>query len=161
LVPNSPITIVGIVGATEEFIEEVGIHYERLGLSRTAGRVIGALLVQPGGSADAGTLTRVLAVAKSSLSVALSQLERSGLVERYRVPQARRDSYRLVDNAFVGAFRAKLDELSAFSQLASRGIQSLTDSPEAIERLTHMRNTYEFMTREFAKLLDRWERDGK
>lgn len=69
----------------ERFIEDAGLFYERLGLSRTAGRVMGWLLTAESGDADAPQLAEALAVAKSSMSVALRQLEQAGLVERFRV----------------------------------------------------------------------------
>ena len=64
--------------ARAEFIEDAGMFFERLGLSRTAGRVVGWLLISPDGTADAPELCADLAVAKSSMSVALRQLATAG-----------------------------------------------------------------------------------
>ncbi|TDD13209.1 GbsR/MarR family transcriptional regulator [Nonomuraea diastatica] len=69
----------------DQFVEDAGLFYARLGLSRTAGRVMGWLLTAESGSADAPELAEGLAVAKSSMSIALRQLEQAGLVERFRV----------------------------------------------------------------------------
>lgn len=149
------------MASVEEFVESAGLYFERLGLSRTAGRVMGLLLVDPGDSADAPALCESLGVAKSSMSVALGQLERAGLVERFRPPRARRDHYRLAEDVFGRAFRAKMAEFTAFTQLAEAGLGVVGDNPRAKARLELMRDMYAFMGREFPKLLDRWEDEKK
>jgi DNA-binding MarR family transcriptional regulator len=149
------------MAGVEEFVESAGLYFERLGLSRTAGRVIGSLLIDPGDSADAPGLCESLGVAKSSMSVALGQLERVGLVERFRPPRARRDHYRLADDVFGRAFRAKMTEFTAFTQLAEQGLSVVGDNPRGKARLELMRDMYAFMGREFPKLLDRWEEEKR
>ncbi|MEV4250930.1 MarR family transcriptional regulator [Streptosporangium canum] len=141
----------------EEFVESAGLYFERLGLSRTCGRVMGCLLADTGDAADAPGLCARLAVAKSSMSVALRQLEQGGLVERYRPPRARRDHYRLTEDVFGRAFRAKMTEFAAFTALAEQGLGAVGEHPAARARLEHMRDMYSFMAREFPKLLDRWD----
>ena len=143
----------------EEFVENAGLYFERLGLSRTAGRVLGWLLSDARGSADAPRLCAELAVAKSSMSVALRQLTASGLVERHRPPRRRRDHYRVVEDVFGRAFRAKMAEFAAFGELVEQGMRAVGDAPEVRARLGRMAAMYEFMAREFPRLLDRWERE--
>ncbi|MDQ1287121.1 MAG: hypothetical protein QG622_686 [Actinomycetota bacterium] len=137
------------------FVEEAGLFFERLGLSRTAGRVMGWLLVGP--DAEAGELAGHLAVAKSSMSVALRQLDQAGLVERYRLPGTRRDRYRLAEDVFARSFRSRMTEFTAFTDLATRGLDMVGDDPERRRRLELMRDMYAFMGEEFPRLLDRWD----
>ncbi|MBB3724533.1 GbsR/MarR family transcriptional regulator [Nonomuraea dietziae] len=147
------------MGDVEEFVEEAGLYFERLGLSRTSGRAIGWLLASSDGTADASELGGRLGVAKSSMSVALRQLEGAGLIVRFRPPQERRDRYRLEEDVFARAFRAKMSEFDAFSALAQRGLRAVGDSPGPRRRLELMRDMYGFMAREFPKLLDRWDQE--
>lgn len=144
--------------ARAEFIEAAGIFFERLGLSRTAGRVVGLLLISTDGTADAPELCAELAVAKSSMSTALRQLTTTGLVRRYRPPRERRDRYRVADDVFGQAFRAKMAEFDAFRSLMTQGLRVVGDNDNAKTRLALMADMYGFMAREFPKLLDRWER---
>jgi DNA-binding transcriptional regulator GbsR (MarR family) len=143
--------------ARAEFIEDAGMFFERLGLSRTAGRVVGWLLISPDGTADAPQLCADLAVAKSSMSVALRQLAASGLVQRYRPPRQRRDRYRVAQDVFGNAFRVKMAEFDAFHAIVTQGLRVVGDNKDARSRLELMADMYGFMAREFPKLLNRWE----
>jgi len=138
-----------------EFVEDAGLFFERLGLSRTAGRVMGWLLVHP--DADAGELAEQLAVAKSSMSVALRQLDQVGLVERFHRSGERRDRYRLAEDVFARSFRSRMGEFAAFTDLANRGLTVVGDDPAGRRRLELMRDMYAFMAVEFPRLLDRWD----
>ncbi len=131
------------MSAVEDFIEEAGLFYERLGLSRTAGRVVGHLLVSDDDGADAPDLCEHLAVAKSSVSVALRQLDRAGMVERFRRRGERRDRYRLTEDVFGRAFRAKMAEFDAFQELGGtrprRGGRGPVPAQAAGEHARHVR----------------------
>lgn len=144
--------------AKVEFVESAGLYFERLGLSRTASRAIGWLLVSVDGSADAPQLCAELKVAKSSMSVALRQLGDAGLVERYRSPGGRRDRFRLADDVFGRAFRVKLADFDRVRDLVERGRRVVGDDSVPGQRLQRMAEMYAFMAEEFPKLLDQWER---
>lgn len=139
-----------------EFVEEASLYFERLGLSRTAGRIMGWLLVrEPDG--DAPQLCEELGVAKSSVSVALRRLEQAGLVEKFRVADMRRDRYRLAEDIFGRAFRAQMSALDDFVALAERGLTVVGDDSQRRVRLENMRDMYAFMSVRFPQLLDEWE----
>lgn len=139
-----------------EFVEEAGLYFERLGLSRTAGRIMGWLLVA-GPDGDAVQFCDALGVAKSSVSVALRRLEQAGLVERFRVSGMRRDRFRLTDDIFGRAFRAQMAALDDFVALADHGLAVVGDDPQRRVRLENMRDMYAFMSERFPQLLDDWE----
>ncbi|PSK98435.1 DNA-binding transcriptional regulator GbsR (MarR family) [Murinocardiopsis flavida] len=143
--------------SVDRFVEDAGLFYARLGLSRTAGRVMGRLLTAESGSADAPELAEALAVAKSSMSIALRQLEQAGMVERFRVHGARRDHYRLAEDVFARAFRAKMAEFEGFRALAEQGLDAVGDDPARRRRLELMRDMYAFMMDRFPRLLDEWD----
>lgn len=139
-----------------DLVDDFGFHLERLGLSRTSGRVLSALMLAPVASADAATLVEQLDVAKSSLSAAISTLERYGLV--HRAPgSGRRDLYRLTEGLFESVFFSKQAELGAFAGLAERILESGELSTDAQRRVERMRDFYRFLTEEYPALLERWE----
>ncbi len=144
----------------DELRAEVAEHYERLGMSSTAARVLAFLMLEPNGSADAPTLVAELGVAKSSVSVALGTLERYGLLERRRHAGDRRESFTLADNAFEAAFLSKLPALNSFVDIADRGLRLVPDDSDAARRLRRMRSFYTYMVREFPRTLDGWKPDA-
>ncbi|MFC5750168.1 GbsR/MarR family transcriptional regulator [Actinomadura rugatobispora] len=144
--------------SSEDFVEEAGLYFERLGLSRTAGRVMGVLLLSDDDGMDLPELREELGAAKSSISVAVGRLAQAGLVERFRRPGARRDRYRLTRDVFGRAFRSKMAEFQRFQELAEHGLAVVGDDPRRRERLENMRDMYAFMAEGFPRLLAEWER---
>ena len=78
-----------------QFVEEVAVAFERMGLFRMAGRVVGWLLVCEPAHQSADELAAALQASRSSISMAMQLLQRSGAVERYPMPGSRRTYYRL------------------------------------------------------------------
>lgn len=147
------------MSALDDVAAEIGEHFAALGLSGTAARVVGVLATTPSGSSTAPELAERLGVAKSSMSVALSTLERYGLVIR-RLGDGRRERVELADDAFQRVFESKLAELERFPALAERGI-SATEDPEIRARLGRMGEYYRHLLEGFPALLASWhERDG-
>lgn len=145
-----------------QYIEEVALYFEKIGLQRMAGRVIGWLLVCDPPQQSMQEITDGLQAAKSSISTALRTLVGLYLVEQIGVPGDRRDYYYLSDDAWNRSFRARMHQVTELSELASRGLSAMQDDPPAVKaRLTLMRDMNEFMAREFPKLLDRWEKERR
>ncbi|MGK7311895.1 MAG: GbsR/MarR family transcriptional regulator [Candidatus Longimicrobiales bacterium M2_2A_002] len=81
-------------GRTQDVVERMGLFFERDGLSRIAGRLLGHLLLsETPRSLD--ELAEALQVSKSSVSINVRLLERMGTVERVTIPGDRRDYYRI------------------------------------------------------------------
>lgn len=136
---------------------EAALHYEQMGLSSTAARVLAHLMLEPDGTSDAPTLVAELGVAKSSMSAALGVLERFGLIVRRRESGVRRERFVLADNAFEAAFLSKLPALESFVDLADRGLHLVPKGSDAARRLARMRSFYAYMLREFPRLLAGWD----
>jgi hypothetical protein len=80
------------------------------------------------------------------------------MVERFRVRGERRDRYRLAEDVFARAFRAKMAEFESFRKLADQGLRAVGDDPGRRRRLELMRDMYAFMMERFPSLLDDWDR---
>ena len=77
----------------ERFIEDFGLALASEGLSRTAGRLLGLILMLDDG-ADLDSLAGHLHVSRASISTNTRLLESLGAIERYSVPGQRRMIYR-------------------------------------------------------------------
>ena len=142
----------------QQFVEEVGMYFERIGLTRMEGRIIGWLLICEPRQQSMGDLVAALGASKSSVSVALRTLVTLYLVERVSIPGDRRDYYKVSADMWNRSFHARLNQLTELRQLAERGIDLLADeTPERRRRLELMRDHNAYMEQEFPKLLEGWE----
>lgn len=142
----------------QQFVEEVGLYFERIGLTRMEGRIIGWLLICDPPHQSMSDLVDVLGASKSSISVALRTLIRLYLIEQVGIPGERKDYYKVSSDMWNRSFRARMYQVTELRQLAERGIDLLGDTaPEQRKRLELMRDHNAFMEEEFPKLLDQWE----
>jgi DNA-binding transcriptional regulator GbsR (MarR family) len=142
----------------QQFVEEVGLYFERVGLTRMEGRIIGWLLICDPPHQSMGDLVEALGASKSSISVSLRTLTTLYLIEQVSIPGERRDYYKASTDIWNRSFRARMHQLTELRQLAERGIDLLADEPpEQRRRLELMRDHNAFMEQEFPKLLDKWE----
>ena len=129
------------------FIEEVGIVFEQTGLPRMSGRMFGWLLISDPPYQSASELAEVLMASKGSISTTVRLLVQMGIVERYIIPGARHDHFRLKEDALLMIIRHGLeDEVKMFRNLAERGLKLMKKEPPARKRwLEEMCNRYAFL----------------
>jgi DNA-binding transcriptional regulator GbsR (MarR family) len=141
------------------YIEEFGLFFEQFGLPRTAGRMLGWLLVCDPPHQTMDELAEVLQVSKSSISTTSRMLIQSGLVSKVSFPGERKDFYRISDDAWIKAWSGRNAQIALMRQLAEQGLNLLTgNSPERRMRLQNMRDLYLFLEEELPKLTERWQK---
>ncbi len=142
----------------QQFVEECGLYFEGIGLTRVAGRVIGWLLICEPPYQQQSELVDALGASKSSISVALKDLTTLYLVERFSLPADRRTFYRTSKDMWSRSFRARMHQVTQLKELSERGLEALEDASLARrQRLEFMRDMNAFMEVEFPKLLDAWD----
>lgn len=140
----------------ERFIERLGLFMERLGLSRTAGRVLGLLIVSEE-PLSLGQLARELQVSKASVSVNARMCQQMGLVERVGIPGERRDYYEMCQSPFEHAVRVRLLAVAEGIKLAQIGLDAVGNArPKARARLEEMRDLYTYMGALMEKAVFDW-----
>lgn len=144
------------------YAEDVALHFEQGGLSRTAGRIFGWLLICDPPRQTMDDVAEGLQVSKSSVSTATRLLIQVGLIERLSLPGERRDYYCVSEGVWQTIMRERETQVTAFRRLAEQGLDLLVDEPaERRERLQEMRDFYAFFEEELPVLLDRWEAERK
>ncbi len=142
----------------QHFVEEVGLLFETLGFPKMAGRVFGWLLISSPPHQSPGELATILQASKGSISTMTRLLEQIGLIERVSLPGQRRDYFRIKPNAWTEMTRRRMAQMTAFRQLAERGLELLqTDNPQLSDRLTEMRDVHAFFEQELPQMIERWE----
>lgn len=138
------------------------MFFERLGLSRMAGRIVGYLLICEPPEQTMPDIVEALQASKSAVSTALWQLQTVYLITRFSRPGERRDYFRLADDIWYRSFQARMSQITDMRLLAEAGLALLEGGSKAKrQRLELMRDMYSFMEREFPKLLDKWEEEKR
>jgi DNA-binding transcriptional regulator GbsR (MarR family) len=140
----------------EEVAEELALVLSTHGMQRMTARVLAALLFTEQPTMTAGELAERLRASSGAISSAVKMLTSVGLVERVPAPTSRRDHYRLRDNAWAIQYTNQNEVTSAVLKAAETGIAATEDGSLARQRLTQMRDFYNFLFEEIPALLDRW-----
>lgn len=142
---------------TRQFIERMGLAIERLGMTRTFGRLFGLLMVAERPLSLDEMVDR-LGVSKASVSTNARACEELGLARQVGVRGDRKDYYEIAPGAFESVMAKRVGAIKAMAGLASEGLQVVGDEPSAArDRLTEMLDFYLFMGEQIEKLLERWK----
>jgi hypothetical protein len=146
----------------KEFIEDMGIRFEEMGLPRMAGRIFGWLLVCDPPHQGTEELASVVGASKGSISSMTRLLIQSGVVERVGLPGKRGIYYRIKSGSWSELMRARMGHMTAIRKLADRGLDLIAGkNPKISQRLRELRNLYAFLEKEIPALLDRYDRERK
>ena len=142
------------------FLEDVGVVFEKTGLPRMAGRLFGWLLISAPPYQSPAELADVLMASKGSISTTARLLEQMGLIERYIIPGERHNHFKLSQNAMRKTIEHGLeDEIKMFRLLAEKGMKLMKDEPYVRkEWLEQMRDRYQFLDKAFPKLMERYDK---
>jgi DNA-binding transcriptional regulator GbsR (MarR family) len=139
-----------------EAAEALALVLSTHGMQRMTARVLAALLFTDQPTITAGELGERLQASSGAISGAVNTLTSVGLVERVPAPASRRDHYRLRDNAWAIQYTNQNEVTTAVLKAAEAGIATTKDGSPARQRLTQMRDFYNFLMEEIPALLDRW-----
>lgn len=148
--------------ASYDFADKLGRFFEKYGLPRMAGRVLGHLLTCMPPEQTFDEIVAAVGASRSSVSVATQLLLRLEFAERFGVPDDRRDRYRIRAEAWTTVLRQDLASARELEQLAEEGLGTLKGAPRAATaRLRAMRDFYVFLGGSLEPLLAAWERRSK
>ena len=146
--------------AVSEFVEQLGLHAEAEGLPRTAGRIMGLLLVCEG-PYTLDQLQDELQISRGSASTNTRRLEELGVVERTTRPGDRRVYFRLTDDPYGRIVETRLERMRKIQGVVDRAIERIPDEyGKGKRRLDYMRQFYQLIVEETDALIREWrERD--
>jgi len=78
-----------------QLVEELGIYFDKQGFQRTAGRILGLLMIMDKEEYTFEEITEELEISKSSASIALKNLELRGNIEYVTYPGDRKRYFRI------------------------------------------------------------------
>ena len=140
----------------QEAVEELALVLSDHGLQRMTARVLSALLFTEQPTMTMGELGDQLQASAGAISGAVKMLTSVGLVERVPAPASRRDHYRVRDDAWAVLYTNQNEVIGAMQAAAEAGIAATGQDSLAWQRLTQMRDFYNFLLDEIPALVDRW-----
>ncbi len=144
---------------TERMIEKVGQRFENMGLPRTAGRLVGYMIVSGEGKTQ-DELAEALQVSKASVSTYLRMAERMGTVERVARRGDRRESFRIADDLHTHMLEQWLVGFREMHMLLVWALgEGVAKTPEVRARMETMAEFYDHMLEEIEGAGERWIRD--
>ena len=144
----------------KHFIEDISLFFEQMGLPRTAGRILGVLLISDPPEQSLNDLCEVLQTSKSAVSTSARLLTETGLIERVPPPVPRRIYFRFKPGGWLVFMRQRFRLISELHQIAERGLEMMQGrAPELGERLQEAHDIFSLYEEYFPALLERFEKE--
>jgi DNA-binding transcriptional regulator GbsR (MarR family) len=144
-------------GTMRGLVEEFGLWFERSGLPRMAGRILGRLLVSDPPEQTLQELAEDLQASMGSISTMTRMLEQIGLIERASVPGERRVRFRVRPHAFGRIWDDQLEKAQALQAIVDRALTEVGDERSGVrDRLLMTRTFTSFFIEHLPPLIAEW-----
>lgn len=144
--------------AKEKYIEDVGLFYEKYGLPKMAGRILGYLMASESDNNSFDDLKEALKASKGSISGNINLLLNQNMVEKHMISGDRKSYYKIGLNSLQNIMEAKAKSVSEFRLIFERGISINPDKTSLNhQNLTEILKYYEFLEKEIPLLRIKWE----
>jgi DNA-binding transcriptional regulator GbsR (MarR family) len=142
--------------AEKHFVEDISLYFEQMGLPRTAGRVLGVLLICDPPEQSLTDLCERLQSSKSSVSTTTRLLTEMDLIERVPSPVPRQVYFQFKPGGWTVFIRQRLKLWASLHQIAEQGLELLKDrAPTLRERLQEAHDMFSLIEEELPSLLER------
>jgi hypothetical protein len=141
----------------QQFVEGMGLYFERLAIPRIGGRILGLLMLAER-PLTLDDMARALRVSRASVSTNARLSVAVGMVEHISLPGDRRDYYVFSRNAWTRRIEVALPVLDLMRRLAEEGLAAL-DPVHATgrARLQMALDFCDFYRRETEETIARWK----
>ncbi len=142
----------------EKYIEDVGLLYEKYGLPKMAGRILGYLMSASTKNTSFENLQEALKASKGSISGNINLLLRQSLIEKHMISGDRKSYYKVVFTSLNNILEAKVKSIAEFKQIYERGITLVVDEhSHNYKYLSEVLEYYKFLEEEMPLLKRKWE----
>jgi predicted transcriptional regulator len=140
----------------QRFVEAMGLLYERQGVARIGGRMLGLFLIADG-PLPAERIAELLKVSRASISTNIRIFIHTGICEQVSVPGRRQHYYGMREDAFARHLESSIGTLRTLADFLRDGLGAVTPGHTvARSRLQNARAYCEFMEKEIVAIIDRW-----
>ncbi|MQA82332.1 MAG: winged helix DNA-binding protein [Streptosporangiales bacterium] len=140
-----------------EFLDRMGLCFERFGGPRTMGRIYAWLTICDPPHQSLTEMAAALEASKASISTVVRQLQEAGMVERFPVAD-RQHHYRITPGGFTHVLRVQMAHARSALDAVELGLSVVDrDRDEQRERLEDVRDFFRFQAEETEALIERWQ----
>ncbi len=118
--------------STIDFIENLGLFMQEVGLPRSVGRVLGLLLISQPRYRSSMEIQGDLQLSGGSVSAATSLLQRMGIVKRVTVNGSRQLYYELDPECWQKIIETRLQQIRVGIQIADQGLSISRNNPSLL-----------------------------
>ena len=142
----------------KHFVEDISLYFEQMGLSRTAGRALGALLISDPPALSLTELCARVHASKSAISTTTRLLVEMDLIERVPSPMPRQVCFQFRPGGWAVFVRQRLKLWASLHQIAEHGLDLLQGKDPALrDRLREAHDVFSIIEDELPALLERVE----
>lgn len=142
----------------EKYIEDVGIFYEKYGLPKMAGRILGYLISSESDNNSFEELIDALKASKGSISGNINLLLTQKMIEKHMLTGDRKSYYKIAINSLQDIMEAKAKSVSEFRYIFEKGMNINSNKlSENYKALTGVLKYYEFLEEEIPLLKTKWD----
>lgn len=140
------------------FVENMAAGLVEAGTQRMAARVFSAVLASPDGALTPSEVAEQLQVSPGAVSGAVGYLVQAGMIRRTHVPGSRHSLIELGDDVWYEALTSRNPIVERWLAVADAGLEELPPGGPAAERVTVMRDFFEFILAELPVMMERWRK---
>ncbi len=147
----------------ELFIEETGMLFEKLGVTRMSGRILGYLMVCDKEMVCFEELTQALQAAKSSISTNIKALIHLNYVKPKTVPGDRKTYYMLSpDINWVDNLKNRIELLKQMNSLFVKALELRVNKQDNSSAwLNKSLDFYDWVVKEYPRFLEKYVEENK
>lgn len=138
------------------FVESIGGYFAQYGLSAIAGRLMGLVMLTDH-PLSLDDMAETLGVSRASVSTNIRMIKATGFVEQIKLPNDRRDYYRISGDPWGASLRANIVGIDALADIARRGVLSIQNEDGLTRTLVEeLLDFSDFYVEQERGVLQRW-----
>ena len=144
-----------------DYLERMGIFFERSGLPRMAGRIFGLLLTDTREVVSTSEILDLLHASRGSVSTMTRFLMERGIIEKTGKRGERQDYFRVKYDALNSMFSKRLEMIQDFKLIVRDGINFTEPESNSRRMVQELLEFYEWFERRLPSLWKEWEEQRK
>lgn len=141
------------------YVEESGLMFEQLGMTRMVGRVFGYLLVCDQDEVSFDQIRETLNASKGSISSTTRQLVQIGLIEPVSLPGDRKTYYKITHIELGNLLKSRMRLFSRFSETLNKARKVKKREDSVADWLLEATVFYSWVGSQIDEVIDKWHNE--